>query len=68
MCDAHGREVIGDDGRKYRHKLGSDDLSAAEAASLMAKDIKAKFKIAGRDRVSGFEPGPIQYPKDGSIW
>jgi hypothetical protein len=68
MCDTHGREVIDADGRKYRHtlKTGSGELSEREAASILAKDIKAKFKIGG-DRASGFEYGPLHYRKDSSI-
>jgi hypothetical protein len=71
MCDAHGREVIDSDGRKYRHTLksGSGELNEREAASIMVKDIKAKFKIGG-ERVGGFEHGPLRYPRGygGSIW
>jgi hypothetical protein len=64
MCDAHGREVIDGDGRKYRHKLGSDKLSAGQAASIMARRIKSGLKIGG-DRVSGFEYGPLRYRRLG---
>jgi hypothetical protein len=61
MCDSFGREVIDQDGRKYRHTLGKDELSEREAASLMVKEIKSKLKINGEDRVNGFT-GPIHYP------
>jgi hypothetical protein len=61
MCDAHGREVIDADGRKYRHTLGKDDLNEREAASLMVKEIKSRLKINGETRVNGFS-GPIHYP------
>jgi hypothetical protein len=64
MCDSHGREVVDQDGRKYRHTLGKDDLNEREAASLMVKEIKSRLKINGENRVNGFGPGqPIQYPR-----
>jgi hypothetical protein len=66
MCDAHGREVVGDDGRKYRHtlKIGRGELNAGEAAVLMARRVKSGLKIGG-DRVSGFEQGPLPYRRLG---
>lgn len=65
MCDAHGREVVDHDGKRYRHmlKLGSGELNEHEAASILAKDIKMKLKISGDRRAAGFEYGPINYPK-----
>ena len=71
MVDAHGKEVIDPDGRRYRRSFSnkSGELNEREAASRLTKDIKSKFKI-DRDRVGGFEPGPLRYPKGygGSIW
>jgi hypothetical protein len=61
MCDRFGREVTDQDGRKYRHILGKDELNEREAASLMVKEIKSKLKINGETRANGFS-GPIHYP------
>jgi hypothetical protein len=65
MCDGHGKEVIDQDGSKYRHTLGKkDDLNEREAAGLMVKKIKSKLKINGEARASGFT-GPLYYPNSG---
>jgi hypothetical protein len=78
MCDAHGREVIDNDGRKYRHTLKFDakgntpsgELTEREAASILTKEIKSKLKINGDRRVGGFGFGPLRYPRGygGSVW
>jgi hypothetical protein len=65
MCDSHGREVVDQDGRKYRHTLGKDELNEREAASLMVKEIKSRLKINGEVRVAGFEYGPLHYRRLG---
>ena len=69
MCDAHGNEAVDGDGKKYRHTLkkGRGELNAGEAASRMVRQIKSGLKINGKDRVAGFEYGPLHYRKDGSI-
>jgi hypothetical protein len=66
MCDARGNEVIGGDGRKYRHtlKAGSGELNEREAAALMTRRAKSGLKI-GSDRVSGFDYGPLPYRRLG---
>jgi hypothetical protein len=72
MVDAHGHEVTGERGQKYRHVLKLDkngntpsgELSAGEAASRMARQIKSGLKINGPDRVAGFD-GPLHYRKLG---
>jgi hypothetical protein len=64
MVDARGREVIDHDGRRYRRKFSnkSGELNEREVASRLTKDVKASLKIAGADRVNGFD-GPLNYPK-----
>jgi hypothetical protein len=66
MCDAKGNEVIGSDGRKYRHtsKEGSGELSEREAAVVMTRRAKSGLKI-GSHRQSGFEYGPLPYRRLG---
>jgi hypothetical protein len=65
MCDARGHEVVDHDGRKYRRKFSNESgkLNERETASLLVKDLKSRLKIAGADRVGGFEFGPLHYPK-----
>jgi hypothetical protein len=65
MVDARGKEVVDHDGRRYRRRFSnkSGELNEREAASRLTKDVKASLKIAGGDRVGGFEPGPLRYPK-----
>jgi hypothetical protein len=67
LCDAHGGEVIGGDGRKYRHtlKTGSGEMSAHEAAVWLTRKAKSGLKIGGSDRKSGFEYGPLPYRRLG---
>jgi hypothetical protein len=68
MCDAKGNEVIDHDGRRYRHtlKTGSGELSEREAAAVMTRRAKSNLKI-GSDRKSGFEYGPLPYPRLGRL-
>jgi len=71
MCDAHGREVVDHDGRRYRHTLKLDaegktpsgELNEREAAGRLVREIKSSLKIGGNHQ-SGFEPGQaIRYPR-----
>jgi hypothetical protein len=66
MCDAHGHEVVGGDGKKYRHTLkkGRGELNAGEAAVLMIRKVKSGLSINGPGRVAGFD-GPLHYRKLG---
>jgi hypothetical protein len=62
LTDRDGVPVRGERGEFYRHTLAPDDNVRAVAAR-MTKDFRLRLRGKDGGGRSGFEHGPLRYPK-----